>query len=108
MKILVSIASLCLFAQVSLANTAHYNCSYEDIKNISNYFEGATTLSERQLTESEQVKMENAFDNEYDCDEGVELLGSIKTPDGADYLATCWKDSLGSNQVSLPQTCVAE
>ena len=96
---------LVLCAQISIAKDSLYICSYDDIYNISNYSEGATVLTERQLTADEEAKMESAFDDAYNCDEGVDLIGSVKTKDGADYLATCWADSLGPADVTLPQSC---
>ena len=70
-----------LFSINSMASSEHSICNYGDAHAV------------------------DAFDDTYNCNEGVELIGAVKTEKGAAYIADCTADSLGTMQVSLNLSC---
>ena len=95
-----------LFSINLMASADHMVCNYGDAHAVASY-DSVGTLSQVKLDDFRAKIMMDAFDDAYNCNEGVELLGAVKTEAGADYLADCAIDSLGVFQVKLTLTCTS-
>ena len=97
--------SIAILATVALAQANITFCNYGEVSNIVNYDQETFTMSARPLNDSEVKLLQNYVDDNWNCDEGVELIGPEKDEDGASYKAVCYADSLGSATVSLKLSC---
>ena len=112
MKAIISLLAL-FFVQSANAEIPFYVCGYGTIEKIATLDMGPQELKDAPLAPSEVQYLEAAFDAEYDCDEGVELIGSVLASESnqirnVKYEARCSKDSLGKKVVSLGLTCVED
>ncbi len=92
----------------ALAEVPSYNCGYGDIATLAKYDGTSSQLKVKNLSEAESAYMEVAFDDAWNCDEGVELLGAdfdYAKGKKVVYKALCSKDSLGTHTVSLTLAC---
>lgn len=105
MKFLFTVLASLMFTQLATAEVPQMLCSYKDVKDIASYSQSSVGLLERDLDDAETAQMESYFDSSYDCDEGVVLEGAIRNGQGSEYVATCWRDSLGSQAVRLTLDC---
>lgn len=101
-RILFSI--VILFSVNLMANETYFICNHGDAHAVASYDE-AGTIYNTQLDDFRAEILKTAFDDRFNCDEGVELLGAVKTDSGAQYLADCSADSLGTATVRIDLVC---
>ncbi len=97
-----------LTSALAFAEVPSYSCSYAESTALAKYDGTSSQLKVMNLSENEATYMEAAFDDAWNCDEGVELLGAeFDYTQGKKvvYKALCSKDSLGTNTVSLTLSC---
>jgi|GEM_PF-4850270 len=103
MKSILIVIAISLSAPLALAEMPSYSCSKGDIENIVTY--SPISFEVRDLSEDEVVALEKMIDAKYDCNEGVEILDTVKDGAGVSLIAVCSVDSLGSKTVLFPLDC---
>ena len=104
MKKILIIGAALMLSTSAYAELPNHTCSYAGVEDVARW-DGTSSIEARALTEAEVAKVADAIDDEYSCNEGVDLLSVERQGGGAVLNAVCHADSMGSLAVKIELTC---